>query len=394
MSEPMATDRKRILIVQYAGDYREAYLRLQATGAETYYGHRYVLEQLEALQRDQGDVAMVCCLSPETYQEVLPNGLTVIGAGAHPRRQAGRIKRIMADWNPTHLVVLGPLTSLIRWGVETRRRTLCQFADSFDIPPLLRLLKYGGLAPLLNGEGVDWISNHGINACRSLVRLGVAPDKVLAWDWPYVRRPHEAPPRRLGAGPHSLLYVGTIQPKKGVGDAIAAVAELKRRGLDVALRIAGGGQVARFQAQAARLGVADRVQFLGLIPNTAVFEAMQAATAVVVPSRHDYPEGLPLTIYEALCARTPVVASDHPMFAGHLTDRRTAMVFKAGRPAEMADSVQTLLSDPALYAALSEATLPAWEGMQNPVKWGDILRRWVQDGTEDRRWLSDHRAPL
>jgi hypothetical protein len=34
----------RTLVVQYAGDYREANHRLQTTGTETYYGHRYVLE--------------------------------------------------------------------------------------------------------------------------------------------------------------------------------------------------------------------------------------------------------------------------------------------------------------------------------------------------------------
>ncbi len=390
----MTTERKRILIVQYAGDYREAYHRLQATGAETYYGHRYVLEQLEGLQRDHGEVAMVCCLSPEAYHETLPNGLTVIGAKAHPKKQAGRIKQIMADWNPTHLVVLGPLTALIRWGVATNRKVLCQFADSFDIHPLMRLLKYGRLAPLLNGPGVDWISNHGVNACRSLARIGVKPDKLLAWDWPYVRRPDQTAVRTLGAGPHSLLYVGTIQPKKGVGDAIGAVAELKRRGVDVTLKIAGGGQVAAFETMATELDVADRVDFLGLIPNTTVFDAMQAATAVVVPSRHDYPEGLPLTIYESLCARTPIVASDHPMFAGHLVDRQTAMVFPAGRPQAMADSIQALLADPALYAAISEATLSAWERMQNPVKWGDVLRRWVEDTAEDRKWFSANRVKL
>lgn len=388
------TERKRILIVQYAGDYREAYRRLQATGTETYYGHRYVLEQLEALQRDHGDVAMVCCLSPETYQEILPNGLTVIGAGAHPKKQAGRIVQIMADWKPSHLVVLGPLTALIRWGVATDRKVLCQFADSFDIHPMMRLLKYGGLASLLNGEGVDWISNHGVNACRSLARIGVRPEKLLAWDWPYVRHPEETPARRLTTGPHNLLYVGSIQPKKGVGDAIAAVAELRRRGLDITLRIAGGGRVDRFKALAEQKGVVDRVDFLGLISNAAVFDAMRAATAVVVPSRHDYPEGLPLTIYEALCARTPVVASDHPMFKGHLVNRQTAMVFPAGQVQAMADSVQALLSDSGLYAAVSEATLPAWVRMQNSVKWGDVLRHWIEGRPEDQQWFEANRVQL
>jgi len=33
----------------------------------------------------------------------------------------------------------------------------------------------------------------------------------------------------------------------------------------------------------------------------------------------------------------------------------------------------------------------AWERLQNPVKWGDVLYRWVSDTPEDRLWLEGHR---
>ena len=45
---------------------------------------------------------------------------------------------------------------------------------------------------------------------------------------------------------------------------------------------------------------------------------MSAHDIVIVPSRHDYPEGLPMTIYEALAMRTPLVVSDHPMIKAGL----------------------------------------------------------------------------
>ena len=380
---------KRIMLVQWAGDFREAWQRLQGAEGETYYGHRYVIEQLERLRGAFGDVAITCCLSPERYSETLPNGVTVIGARAHPRREAAAIERILAEWNPTHLVVLGPLPPLIRWGIGTGRRVMCQIADSFDVNPLLRLYRYGRLARLLNDERVEWVSNHGANACRSLVRIGVDPAKVLAWDWPYGRRPDQVPARTAPpAGEATLLYVGTIQPAKGIGDVIDAVADLGRRGLPVRLKVAGGGQIDAFRARATRAGVADRIDFLGVIPNPAVFELMRQATAVVVPSRHGYPEGLPLTIYEALCARAPIVASDHPMFAGHLVDNDTALVFRAGRPAQLADRIARLIGDPALHVALSERTAGAWQRLQNPVKWGDVLYRWLEDDAAGRTWLA------
>ena len=381
----------RIMIVQWAGDFREAWHRLQESGTETYYGHAYILDQLESLRRQYGEVAIMCCLSSEKYQEVLPNGLTVIGAKAHPRRDAEEIRRLMAEWDPTHLIVLGPMPAIIRWGLSSGRRMMCQFADSFEINPILRLLRYGRLARLLNDPRIEWVSNHGVNACRSLIRIGVDPAKVLAWDWPYQRRPDQTPARAtVPAGEPSLFYVGTIQPNKGVGDVIGAVAALKRRGQFVRLRIAGGGQVDRFRAMAEKAGVADQVEFLGVILNTEVFALMKQSTAVVVPSRHAYPEGLPLTIYEALCARAPIIASDHPMFAGHLVDGETALVFRAGDATALAAKVEALLADPVLYARLSERSQQAWERMQNPLKWGDILHRWLAGDPEDRRWLADH----
>lgn len=385
--------RARILIVQYAGDFREAYRRLQTTGEETYYGHRFIFENLERIQRDFGDVAIVCCLSSERYQETLPNGLTVIGAGMHPSRGIAGLRRLMAAWGPTHLIVLGPLTGVIRWGLRNDLRMMCQFADSFEFSALLRFAKFGRIASLLNDPRISWVSNHGTNACRSLARIGVRPEKLISWDWVHHRRPEQSQPRTPPPPGEeaTLLYVGSVQPKKGVGDVIAAVARLRAGGRAVRLKVVGGGQVERFQAMAASLHGGEGVEFLGTQPNGRVFEFMKEVAAVVVPSRHDYPEGLPLTIYEALCARTPIIASDHPMFRGHLVDRRTAVTFRARDVDGLAIAIVALLDDPALYAVLSDNSRMAWERLQNPVKWGDVLYRWVSDTPEDRLWLEGHR---
>ncbi|WP_293883620.1 glycosyltransferase [Sphingomonas sp.] len=387
----MSDKSKRILFVQPGGDYRAAYHRLIETGTETYYGHRYVLSILEALLAE-GEVAMMCCRTEERYVDVLPNGVTVIGAAAHPRKGAADIRRQMAAWNPTHVVVLGPMSPLIRWAIRTNRRVICQLADSFNYGMLTLLRKHGLLARLLNDRRVEWVTNHGVNACRSLAGIGVDPDKIIAWDYPHVRRPDDLPPRTDGGtGGKGLLYVGTIQPDKGVGDVIDAIAELRRRGTPARLRIVGAGQVDRFRALAEQRGVAGDVDFLGLVTNADVFALMREASAIVVPSRHVYPEGLPLTIYEALCARTPIIASDHPMFSGHLVHRKSALVFRAGQATELADQFTDLLSDPDLYARLSESAPETWRRMQNPVKWGDVIRYWIADDTASRTWLSDHR---
>jgi glycosyltransferase involved in cell wall biosynthesis len=383
----------RILLVQYAGDYREAYQRLQESGTETYHGHRYVLDQLAQLRRTSGgEVAILCCNGPSTYNEVLPTGLRVIAAG--PRRDllGRKVQEIVSEFDPTHLVFLSPMAGLIRWATLRQRRVMCMFADSFEISALRRFLRFGRLGAALSHPRVELIANHGVNACLSLAKIGVESDKIVPWDWVHTRRPGDFLPKTwTPGGTATLTYVGTVSERKGVGDLITGVSVIRRRGTPVRLRIAGAGQIDRFKALAASLNVAGDVEFLGLVSNHEAFTLMRNSTVVMVPSQHAYPEGLPLTIYEALCTRTPIVASDHPMFRGRLLHGRSGMVYRAGDPEALADCVEMLLQDPALYANISCAAEAAWQDLQIPAKWGEILLRWLRSDIEDQRWLEAHR---
>jgi glycosyltransferase involved in cell wall biosynthesis len=187
-----------------------------------------------------------------------------------------------------------------------------------------------------------------------------------------------------------LFYAGRIQDAKGIGECLEAVKRLRERGVAASLDAAGAGEVERYQAMARGLGIAEHVRFLGRIPHRTVVEEMHRHDAVLVPSRHDYPEGLPLTIYDAYCSRSPLVASDHPMFRRQVIDQETALVFRAADPESLASCVARLAADSALYARLSASSLRAWERIQIPVRWGDLLERWLRDTVEDRQWLARH----
>lgn len=378
----------RLLIVHYAGDYREADRLRRAEGREIYYGHGYVLDQLDRLRARHGEVGILCALAPD-YWDVLPNGVTVIGADSNPDRNPAPVIALIERYAPTHLLIHGPMPALIRWALKRNMALGVVMADSFA-NPVWRWLRFRTLPALLRHPRVTLIANHGANAARALVAIGVDPARVLAWDFPHVRTPDLFPAKAApAASPHQLLYVGSISAKKGVGDLLRAIALLKGR-VDVRLRIAGAGRVDRFARMAHRLGIADRVAFLGLVPNGDIPAMMHDADAVIVPSRHSFPEGLPLTLYEALASRTPVIASDHPMFAGHLVHDESAIVFPASQPRALADAIEALLTDPARYARISHGAPSAWHRMQNPVKWGDMIDHWVNDAPADRQWLADH----
>jgi D-inositol-3-phosphate glycosyltransferase len=113
----------------------------------------------------------------------------------------------------------------------------------------------------------------------------------------------------LGLGSHPvLLFVGRIQPLKGVDVAVETLAALSHR--DAVLLIVGGAsgmagdlELARVVALAERLGVADRVKFIAPQPHHLLSTYYRAADVVLVPSRS---ESFGLVALEASACGTPV----------------------------------------------------------------------------------------
>ncbi len=129
------------------------------------------------------------------------------------------------------------------------------------------------------------------------------------------RRPAWRPPgpRRLGDQP-VLLFVGRIQPLKGVDVAVRALAELSRRPPRRLLVIVGGASGLDGPAEQARvrrlvdeLGLADRVRFVAPQPHHLLSTYYRAADVCIVPSRS---ESFGLVALEAAACGTPVVAAD------------------------------------------------------------------------------------
>jgi glycosyltransferase involved in cell wall biosynthesis len=109
---------------------------------------------------------------------------------------------------------------------------------------------------------------------------------------------------RAGDEPREgLLAVGLLYEAKGFDVLLAALARLPGE----QLRLVGDGPLrGALEAEATRLGVADRVEFHGLAPKSGVAQLMRRARLVVVPSRF---ETSGVVAIEALATGTPVVAS-------------------------------------------------------------------------------------
>ena len=382
----------RLTILQYGGDYREAWKRLSAGGKENYQAQRYSVNFVASLAQRMEQVAVICALTDAPYDEVLSNGVRAIGAGQklgfHPRQ----IVPLLARTKPDRLALVTPLVPVLRWAQRHRVPTVTTLADSFQRSNLRARIEHRRLAKLLNHANVHWVGNHGISPALSLTQIGVRAEKIIPWDWPPSHRPadHAARTRDVSK-PLTLIYVGKINELKGVGDLLRAVASLKRDAFNIRLRVVGSDPDGAFQALTDQLDCHEHVDFVGVLPNDEIPSAMRSADAVIIPSRHEYPEGLPLTIYEALASRTPIIASDHPMFRGALTHEKDAIVFRAGESADLAAAIKRLASDDLLYSELSTNSQRAWEQLQLPVVWEDLVARWLFDGAAGREWLRAHR---
>jgi len=116
----------------------------------------------------------------------------------------------------------------------------------------------------------------------------------------------------LGLGDHPVvLFVGRIQPLKGLDVSVRALARLDH---DDAVLLAVGGtsgpageaHLAEVRSEARRLGVLDRIRFVDAQPHHLLSSYYRAADVVHVPSRS---ESFGLVALEAAACGTPVVAT-------------------------------------------------------------------------------------
>ncbi len=162
------------------------------------------------------------------------------------------------------------------------------------------------------------------------------------------------PPRheRLQAGPYGdyLFFVGRLDPIKRLDMTIRALAQTRA---PVRLKVAGKGpQRDKLNALADRVGVADRVDFLGFVSDQEMIELLAGCFAMVL-TPHDEDYGF--TTLEAYFAAKPVVASDDSGgVLEFVRDGETGFVVSPD-PGAIAARIDTLFEDRALCETLGTA---------------------------------------
>ena len=175
-----------------------------------------------------------------------------------------------------------------------------------------------------------------------------------------------------------LFAAGRLVRKKGFEYLIDALPQIASEWRPV-LAIAGGGDLeAELRERAARAGVADRVVFLGDLPQDAVGKWFAAADVAVAPSVRDDSgnvDGLPNTVLEALASAAPLVATSAGGISSVVTDGRTGLLVPERDPAAIARAIERLLRDPAAAAALGSA---ARASVESRFGWRNTAARFVE----------------
>jgi glycosyltransferase involved in cell wall biosynthesis len=156
-------------------------------------------------------------------------------------------------------------------------------------------------------------------------------------------------------GKRLLLFLGRIHEKKGCDLLIEAYARIAARDQQLCLVMGGpdhDGLSDRLRQRCTELGIADRVEWTGMLEGDLKWGAFMAAELFVLPSHQ---ENFGIAVIEALACSTPVLISDKVNIWREI-DADSAGIVGADTVQATADGLQQWLAlPPASRLAMSDA---------------------------------------
>lgn len=198
---------------------------------------------------------------------------------------------------------------------------------------------------------------------HAIDRWGLPPERVSVVRPGFWRPgpPGEGALARLEVPPRYVLYVGALEPRKGVDVLAEAFAAARERSLEAQLVMAGAGPLSRSLRGAG-------VTLCGRVSDGELAALYAGARATVLPSRL---EGFGFTPLESLAAGTPAVVSDLPALRETLGD--AVLVVPPGDSEALADALLAIDRDEELRARLLDAAGPrlaalSWDSAADEIR--------------------------
>jgi len=227
---------------------------------------------------------------------------------------------------------------------------------------------------VLNGSIADGFAERGVDRdTLSVLPNGVDVERFTNVSRERIERVRES--YDLGDGP-TLLFVGTVMPRKGVVDLVRAARRVAGTvgvaggtdGFD--LVVAGedeldGAYTSEVRETARSAGVADALSMPGFVPAADLPALYAAADVFVMPSLE---EGFGMTVVEALAAGTPVVGTRVGAIDEIVDDGVHGAVVDPNDPAGLADAIERVLdevanSDDVIVESQKRAQQYSWQSV-------------------------------
>lgn len=289
------------------------------------------------------------------------------------RRRRGRLRRM----------TLTVMEALLR--VRRLRPDVIHVHDP-ELLPMAMLLRLGGPAVVYDAHedlptqiaGKPWVRAWAVPAASwgsaVLLRLGAAAmdavvaatesvaqryprsKRVVVHNYPDLTVMQAAEPgERLLDRPPDVAYVGGISLARGLRPMLAAMALLP----DVAprLHVAGTFQPASLEGEVRELPGADRAIWHGWQTPAEVAGLLRRVRIgiCVLQPLPNYVESLPTKLFEYMAAGLPVVASDFPAWRDIVETAGCGFLVDPTQPAEIAEAIAALLSDPVRAETMGRA---------------------------------------
>lgn len=150
----------------------------------------------------------------------------------------------------------------------------------------------------------------------------------------------------------ACVFAGGLIENRNLKNMVLAISVLRKRGVGLKLWLAGKWESSEYertiQKLAAEEGVADQVQYHGLLPHkdAVVLEARASIGMVTLLPIPNTLKTLPIKLFECMALGLPVVYSNFAVMESYVQEYGVGMAVDPTKPEQIADALEYLLKNP------------------------------------------------
>jgi glycosyltransferase involved in cell wall biosynthesis len=216
---------------------------------------------------------------------------------------------------------------------------------------IIRFLNTVDLVTAPSKAAASMVKGHGLKRPVKAVSCGVNLDAF--YFNPNVDR--TAVRTRYGLDPAKtvVIFTGRLDGEKRLDSLVKALKYIQNPNVQVA--IAGKGLLGSdLIALAKRLGVQDRVKFLGLVPHNDLPDLLNSSDVFLMSGDV---ESLSISTLEAMASGLPVLAANANALPELITDGENGYLFKPRDPVDIARCIDRIASEPDRWSEMGQSSL-------------------------------------